>query len=116
MDEAQQQEDAARRARYGEVLRRWGLLDEVNNPKGAEEFAVTDLLALVDAEQAEAKERYREGLRRADRINNELMQEVQRYAEGTEVPVLWSVYNAMHLRAANAEGKLEQLAREARDG
>lgn len=43
---------AERREQYGQVLRRWGLLDEVNDPKAAEEFAVTDLLAIVDAERA----------------------------------------------------------------
>ncbi|MEU9470470.1 hypothetical protein AB0D78_28400 [Streptomyces avermitilis] len=46
---------AARAERYGQVLRRWGLLDEVNDPKAAEEFAVTDLLAIADAEQAELR-------------------------------------------------------------
>lgn len=34
---------------FGEVLRRWGLLDEVNNPKDTEEFVVNDLLAVVNA-------------------------------------------------------------------
>lgn len=35
---------------FGEVLRRWGLLDEVNDPKATEEFVVNDLLARVNAE------------------------------------------------------------------
>jgi len=35
------------RRQYGEVLRRWGLLDEVNDPKATEEYAVTDLLAIA---------------------------------------------------------------------
>ena len=43
---------ADRAAQYGQVLRRWGLLDEVNDPKATEEFAVTDLLTLVDVERA----------------------------------------------------------------
>jgi hypothetical protein len=34
---------------FGEVLRHWGLLDEVNNPKDTEEFVVNDLLARVNA-------------------------------------------------------------------
>lgn len=55
------------------------------------------------------REKHKAGLRRADEINNELMAEVQRYAEGTERPVLWSVYNAMHLRAANAESALNRV-------
>jgi hypothetical protein len=37
------------------------------------------------------------------------MEEVQRYAAGTERPVLWSVYNAMHLRAAAAENVIERV-------
>ncbi|WP_432180546.1 hypothetical protein [Streptomyces sp. NBC_00063] len=37
------------------------------------------------------------------------MDEVQRYANGKERPVLWSVYNEMHKRAATAEGELKQL-------
>lgn len=41
-----------RAEQYGQVLRRWGLLDEVNDPKATEEFAVTDLLAIADAERA----------------------------------------------------------------
>lgn len=45
---------AERRRRYGDVLRRWGLLDEVNNPQDTEEFFVTDLLAIADAEQQPA--------------------------------------------------------------
>jgi len=47
-DEEQPPADrAALRRRFGEVLRRWGLLDEVNDPKATEEFAVTDLLAVL---------------------------------------------------------------------
>jgi hypothetical protein len=62
-----------------------------------------------DAEVKQLREKYRDGLRRADEVNNALMEEVQRYADGKERPVLWSVYNEMHLRAANAEGDLERL-------
>lgn len=36
------------REQYGQVLRRWGLLDEVNDPQATEEFAVTDLLAVTE--------------------------------------------------------------------
>ncbi|TXS34506.1 hypothetical protein [Streptomyces sp. OR43] len=35
------------REQLGQVLRRWGLLDEVNDPAAAEEFAVTDLMAVL---------------------------------------------------------------------
>jgi hypothetical protein len=38
------------REQYGQALYRWGLLDEVNDPAAAEEFAVTDLLSIRDAE------------------------------------------------------------------
>ncbi|MFF1834875.1 hypothetical protein ACFVXE_11810 [Streptomyces sp. NPDC058231] len=49
LDQPQQPapEDRAKlREQYGQVLRRWGLLDEVNDPQAAERFAVTDLLAV----------------------------------------------------------------------
>lgn len=55
------------------------------------------------------RKRHKTTLRRADQINNELMEEVQRYAEGAERPVLWSVYNAMHLRAARADAALDRV-------
>ncbi len=57
------------------------------------------------------REKHKASLRRADEINNGLMEEVQRYAVGTERPVLWSVYNRMHLRAANAESVLGRVRR-----
>lgn len=57
------------------------------------------------------RERHKGNLRRADQINNDLMAEVQRYAEGTERPVLWSVYNKMHGRAATAEATLSRVQR-----
>lgn len=63
------------------------------------------------AETERLRERHKAGLRRADEINNELMEEVQRYAAGTERPVLWSVYNRMHGRAAHAEGALGRVRR-----
>jgi hypothetical protein len=56
------------------------------------------------------REQHRASLRRADEINNSLMEEVQRYAVGTERPVLWSVYNRMHRRALDAETKAKKLA------
>ncbi|MFJ1900483.1 hypothetical protein [Streptomyces sp. NPDC088115] len=67
------------------------------------------VMAVADAEQAALRAKYREGLRRADTINNQLMAEVQRYADGSERPVLWSVYNEMHLRADRAEAEVERL-------
>lgn len=57
------------------------------------------------------RERHKASLRHADQINNELMEEVQRYAEGEERPVLWSVYNRMHGRAIRAEGALGRVRR-----
>jgi len=60
------------------------------------------------------REKHKASLRRADEINNELMEEVQRYAIGTERPVLWSVYNQMHLRALKNETTLERVQRTAR--
>ncbi|MFF7949096.1 hypothetical protein [Streptomyces griseorubiginosus] len=62
-----------------------------------------------EAALGEAREKHRASLRRADEINNELMEEVQRYAAGTERPVLWSVYNQMHLRAVNAESAVGRV-------
>jgi len=35
------------RRQYGEVLRHWGLLDEIAEPERTEEYAVTDLLAIA---------------------------------------------------------------------
>lgn len=70
----------------------------------------TDVPALV-AEIRRQRDKHKASLRRADEINNELMEEVQRYAAGIERPVLWSVYNDMHLRAANAELTLDRFRR-----
>ena len=67
--------------------------------------------ALADAELEQLREQHRVGLRRADEINNALMEEVQRYAAGEERPVLWSVYNEMHLRADNAEAAIVRVRR-----
>jgi hypothetical protein len=64
-----------------------------------------------DTEIAQLREKYMAGLRRADEINNQLMEEVQRYADGKERPVLWSVYNQMHKRALDAEAEVERLRR-----
>jgi hypothetical protein len=63
------------------------------------------------AEIEQLREKYTAGLRRADEINNALMEEVQRYAAGEERPVLWSVYNAMHKRALDAEAEVDRLRR-----
>ncbi|MFE5591478.1 hypothetical protein [Streptomyces sp. NPDC056549] len=63
-------------------------------------------VAQLEAEIARLHDAHKESLRRADQVNNELMEEVQRYAEGTERPVLWSVYNRMHNRALSAEAML----------
>jgi hypothetical protein len=56
---------ATRRKQYGDVIRRWGLLDEVNDPKATEDFVITDLLSLVDAEQAAEVTRLRGELAKA---------------------------------------------------
>jgi hypothetical protein len=56
--------------------------------------------------------RYKEGLRRADEKNNALMEEVQRYADGKERPVLWSVYSKVLQRANNAEARVKVLEAE----
>lgn len=61
-------------------------------------------VAKLEAEQAADRERYTAGLRRADEHVNAMSEELKRYADGEETPVLWSVYNAMHSRAATAEG------------
>jgi hypothetical protein len=76
--------------------------------------AVLDVLPATDNQAAEIerlRERHMASLRRADQINNELMEEVQRYAAGTERPVLWSVYNRMHQRALEAEAEANRLRR-----
>lgn len=73
--------------------------------------AVLAVLPSADhaAEIEALHEQHKASLRRADEINNELMEEVQRYAAGEERPVLWSVYNQMHLRALEAETEVERL-------
>ncbi|MCX5598381.1 hypothetical protein OOK29_09550 [Streptomyces phaeochromogenes] len=94
-----------RRDRYAKAIRDtdgW-VLDDGQHMLAA-------VLAVADAEQAELRARHKASLRRADELNNQLMEEVQRYADGTERPVLWSVYNAMHKRAANAETRAATLA------
>jgi hypothetical protein len=64
-----------------------------------------------DTQIEQLRKQHWAGLRRADEINNQLMEEVQRYAEGSERPVLWSVYNAMHKRALEAEAEVDRLRR-----
>jgi hypothetical protein len=98
-------QQADRRNRYAAAIREtdgWVLDDR--------QHMIDAVIAVADAEQAEMRERHHAGLRRADEINNGLMQEVQRYAAGTEQPVLWSVYNRMHTRALNAEAEVKRLA------
>lgn len=75
----------------------------------AAEIAAPSAPADRAAEVEQLREQHNAALRHADEVNNALMEEVQRYADGKERPVLWSVYNAMHLRAANAEGDLKRL-------
>lgn len=58
------------------------------------------------------KRRYREGLCRADKVNNEMQAELMRYAEGTERPVLWSLYSKVLQRANNAEARVKVLEAE----
>jgi hypothetical protein len=63
------------------------------------------------AEIERLREKYLAGLNHADEVNNALMEEVQRYADGKERPVLWSVYNAMHKRAITAEATVARVRR-----
>lgn len=60
-------------------------------------------------EAVTARDRYHAGLSRADEKTRQMNEELQRYADGKESPVLWSVYNRMHKRAATAEGRLRAL-------
>ena len=95
-----------RRDRYAQAVRRQA---ETGNVRYE---AIADaVLAVADAEQADMRERHKASLRRADELNNQLMEEVQRYADGTERPVLWSVYNEMHKRAITAETRAEAMER-----
>ena len=90
-------------------LHEYALLDDEPMQADADQLTGTDVPLLL-AEVRRQREKHKASLRRADEINNELMAEVQRYAAGTERPVLWSVYNRMHLRAANAEARVAELA------
>ena len=97
---------AVRRERYAAAIREtdgW-VLD-------GGKHMIDAVMAVADTERAEMREQHKASLRRADEINNELMEEVQRYAAGTERPVLWSVYNEMHLRADNAEAAITRVRR-----
>jgi hypothetical protein len=69
--------------------------------------ALAEMRATIERLRA----RHKASLQHADKVNNELMEEVQRYADGTERPVLWSVYNDMHKRAATAEAERDRLRR-----
>jgi hypothetical protein len=116
-------DQTALRDRIAEALRACGIYDEEEriwrslSPAWIEEI-VPAVLAVLPApvdratETEQLREKYRAGLRRADQINNELMEEVQRYAEGEERPVLWSVYNAMHKRALEAEQERDRVLAE----
>lgn len=95
--------DADRRDRYAQAIR-----DTDGWVLDGGQHMLDAVLAVADAEQAELRERHKAGLRRADEINNSLMEEVQRYAAGDERPVLWSVYNEMHKRALKAEAEAYQ--------
>ncbi|WP_405964797.1 hypothetical protein OG713_34675 [Streptomyces sp. NBC_00723] len=98
-----------RRERYATAISKWHRDPEQPlYTQGADA-----VIAVADAEQAEARERYMAGLRHADEMNNALMEEVQRYADGTERPVLWSVYNEMHKRALTAEARAAAMERAA---
>ena len=90
--------------------------DEEAAKVNAKELATAVLAVLPEqadraAEMERMRERHKASLRRADQMNNELMEEVQRYAAGTERPVLWSVYNEMHKRALTAEARAESMER-----
>lgn len=67
------------------------------------------VLPVIEQHTAQLREKHTAALRHADDINNALMEEVQRYAAGTEQPVLWSVYNDMHKRAITAEAEKDEL-------
>lgn len=67
-------------------------------------------IAELEAELAAAKDRHKENLRHADEHLRAMNAELQRYADGTEAPVLWSVYNKMHGRALRAENTAKKLA------
>lgn len=98
-----------RRERYAAAIRAAGDTAYGNRP--FYEAIADAVIALADAEHAELRKRHWDGLRRADAINNSLMEEVQRYAAGEERPVLWSVYNEMHKRALKAEAEVDRLRR-----
>ena len=66
-------------------------------------------IAELEGELAATKERHHRRLRHADEHLREMNAELQRYAEGSEAPVLWSVYNKMHSRADTAEAQATRL-------
>ncbi|MFB6955501.1 hypothetical protein ACFCYB_00335 [Streptomyces sp. NPDC056309] len=81
------------------------------NPPRSEVDTMRARIAALETELAAAKERHKAGLHRADEHLRAMNEELQRYAKGTEAPVLWSVYNKMHSRAATAEARVAELER-----
>ncbi|MFI1165600.1 hypothetical protein ACH4UM_18790 [Streptomyces sp. NPDC020801] len=100
----------AARAREGQVA----LQDMLAALLGAqiERNEVQARITELETELVAAKNRYTAGLRRADEQVNAMSEELKRYAEGKERPVLWSVYNEMHKRADTAESRVTELEAE----
>ncbi|MFJ5151415.1 hypothetical protein ACIQCF_07470 [Streptomyces sp. NPDC088353] len=79
------------------------------------EAQLADMTRRHDEAQAQVeteRDRRMAGLRHADEHLRSMNEELQRYAKGTEAPVLWSVYNKMHGRAATAEARVTELESE----
>lgn len=112
--------DAAMTVADEEIRRTGELLREASSTQLAEQQAAYQALARRAAEWVEenarlrtelesGRTRWKAGLQRADESVREMNAEIRRYATGEEAPVMWSVYNRMHLRAANAEATIARV-------
>lgn len=74
--------------------------------------AVLARLADTEEKVSKLKRKLHTALDGVDEKLRALDAEVSRYAAGEEAPVLWSVYNDMHLRAVRAENEAGRLRAE----
>jgi hypothetical protein len=88
---------------------RWATDGALGNTPAAKE--AKERAAAAEAALADAREKHKARLREADEKQRAMNAELERYAEGTERPVMWSVYNRMHVRAATAEAKTARAGR-----
>ncbi|WP_198533186.1 hypothetical protein [Streptomyces sp. AcH 505] len=106
------------RERYAEAIRQtdgWVLDDGqhmLNAVVAVGAAEITRVQQLAQQKLDQAQEEFKAGLRQADEQLREMNAELEQYAAGDKRPVLWSVYNRMHGRAASAEAEAKSLRAE----